>query len=281
VKPVRPPIDGGTALITGASSGIGRELARRLAPRTRNLVLVARRADRLEELRAELETSNPSLTVHTAACDLADEVATGAMLEWVSEGVGAVDVLVNNAGIGDQSLYDGADWTRVRQVLQVNVVALALLTHRLIPRMVERGRGGVLNLGSGAGHSFIPGAAAYTGAKHFVDGFTETLRLELAEAGVAVTQVCPGPVETEFDQAAGMEGLSGGPPEFLTITAEQCAREAIRGFERGDALVFPGFPYRVIMPLVGFIPRSLQRRTVRSTARSLRDAPQSRERDDR
>ncbi|MDQ4063214.1 MAG: SDR family oxidoreductase [Actinomycetota bacterium] len=272
MKPARPPIDGGTILITGASSGIGRELARQLAPRARNLVLVARRAGRLEDLRPELEAKNPHLAVYIAACDLADEDATGSMLDWVSGRVGAVDVLVNNAGIGDQHLYDKADWARVRRVLQVNILTPALLTHRLVPQMVERGRGGVLNVGSGAGHSFLPGAAAYTGTKHFVDGFTETLHLELVEAGVAVTQVCPGPVETEFDQAADMEGLAGGPPKFLTISADRCARETIRGFERGNALIFPGFPYRAIMPLVGFIPRFLQRRTARSTARDLRNA---------
>ena len=176
---MRPPIDGGTILITGASSGIGSELARQLAPRARNLVLVARRTGRLEDLRPELEAKNPHLAVYIAACDLADEAATGSMLDRVSERVGAVDVLVNNAGIGDQHLYDKADWARVRRVLQVNILTPALLTHRLVPQMVERGRGGVLNVGSGAGHSFLSGAAAYTGTKHFVDGFTESLRLEL------------------------------------------------------------------------------------------------------
>ncbi len=270
---MRPDIDGAIVMITGASSGIGRELSRQLAPRARALVLVARRADRLEELRAELESTNSSLVVHVASCDLGDETTTGAMLDWVSETVGDVDVLVNNAGLGDQNLYDRADWSRIRQVVLVNVLALAFLTHRLVPAMVRKGRGGVLNIGSGAGHSFIPGTAAYVGAKHFVDGFTETLRLELAEAGVAVTQVCPGPVETEFDRAAGIEGLSGGPPEFLTISAERCASEAIQGFERGEALVFPGFPYKAIMPLAGFVPRSLQRRFARSTARDLRNEP--------
>ena len=275
-----PPTNGRTVLITGASSGIGRELARGFAPRAGALVLVARRTGRLEELRAELEAAHPSLVVHVAACDLGEEEEVEGMLSWIAEKIGAVDVLVNNAGLGDQSLYDRSDWRRIRQSIRVNVEALALLTHRLVPGMVSRGDGGILNIGSGAGHSLIPGAAAYVGTKHFVDGFTETLRLELADAGVAVTQVCPGPVETEFDQAAGMEGLSGGPPEFLTISAERCAREAIRGFERGEALVFPGFPYKAIMPLAGFIPRFLQRRVARSTARTLRYPPGFAERSD-
>lgn len=269
----RPPVDGGAILITGASSGIGRELARRLAPRARTLVLVARRAERLEALRDELLAGNPRLGVRVEPCDLADPVAVGRMADSVLEGVGPIDVLVNNAGVGDQALYDKAEWSRVERVVRVNVVAPALLTHRLVPGMVSRGRGGVLNIGSGAGHSFLPGAAAYTASKHFVDGFTETLRLELAGAGVAVTQVCPGPVETGFDQAAGVEGgLSGGPPAFLTVSPQECARDAIRGFGRGDALVFPGFPYKALMPLAGFVPRSVLRRLAQATARRLRGA---------
>lgn len=274
---IQPPIDGSTILITGASSGIGRELARQLAPRARTLVLVARRADRLEELRDELLARlarNPRLSVRVEPCDLAEPVAVERMADSVLEEVGPIDVLVNNAGVGDQALYDRANWSRVERVIRVNLVALALLTHRLISGMVLRRRGGVLNIGSGAGHSFLPGAAAYMASKHFVDGFTETLRLELAEAGVAVTQVCPGPVETEFDRAAGIEeGLAGGPPGFLIISAEKCAREAIRGFERGGALVFPGFPYKILMPIVGFVPRFVQRRLARATAWRLRGAP--------
>jgi uncharacterized protein len=268
---MRAPIDGGTVLITGASSGIGRELARQLALRAGSLVLVARRADRLKTVREEALAANPRLNVYPEPCDLADLGAVEGMLRSVQEKAGAVDILVNNAGLGHYNLYDRSDWDRIHRMLQVNVVGLALLTHRLVPGMVARGRGGIMNIGSGAGFALLPGSAAYVGTKYFVHGFSETLRVELLECGVVVTHVAPGPVETEFNEAAGVTGEpSSGSWSLLRISAEQCAREAIRGFERGQALVFPGRAYRLLMRLLGITPRPLQRLSVRAMARQLR-----------
>ncbi len=276
---MRPPLDNSVVLITGASAGIGRELARQFAPRARALALVARRAERLEEVRAELLARHPELIVHVLPCDLGDPAAVEALLSAVAQTVGAVDILVNNAGLGDQALYDQADWARIRQMLEVNVVALARLTHHFVGPMVARGRGGVLNIGSGAGFALLPGAAAYTGTKHFVTGFSATLQAELAAAGVAVTQVCPGPVDTEFDEVAGMRGLAGGPPHVMRISAEQCARAAVQGFARGQPLVFPGAAYKALMVLLPLIPRPLLRAMARRVARRLRTpTPQAVER---
>jgi short-subunit dehydrogenase len=126
--------------------------------------------------------------------------------------------------------------------------------------MVARGRGGILNIGSGAGLAVTPAGAAYCASKHFIDGFSEALRADLSGTGVVVTQVCPGPVDSEFDSVAGSEGgIVGGPPQFMRISAEQCAREALAGFDRGAALVLPGRAYRVAMTLLPLAPRSLQR----------------------
>jgi uncharacterized protein len=147
----RPPIDGGTVLITGASAGIGRELAVQLAPRARTLILLARRAGRLEELRTALVAKHPQLQVLTLPVDLSDEADTGRAIAEAGEQAGAMDVLVNNAGVGDQALADQADWARVRNVLRTNVLAVVQLTTALVPAMVDRGRGGVLNMGSGPG----------------------------------------------------------------------------------------------------------------------------------
>jgi uncharacterized protein len=158
---VRPPVDGGTALITGASSGIGREFAAQLAARAGTLVVVARRAGLLEGLRAELMAAHPRLQVVALPVDLSEERDVDRGVAALREQVGAVDVLINNAGIGDQALFDGTDWTRTRQILHTNVVAVVQLTARLVPSMVERGRGGVLNMGSGAGLTVMPAAAAY------------------------------------------------------------------------------------------------------------------------
>ena len=200
---VRPPVDGGTVLITGASSGIGREFAAQLAARAGTLVVVARRARLLEGLRAELMAAHPRLQVVALPVDLSDERDVDRCVATLREQVGAVDVLINNAGLGDQALFDATDWIRTRQILHTNVVAVVQLTALLVSSMVERGRGGVLNVGSGAGLTVMPGAAAYSASKHFTDGFSEALRADLAGTGVVVTQVCPGPVDSDFDTVAG------------------------------------------------------------------------------
>jgi short-subunit dehydrogenase len=267
----RPPVDGGTVLLTGASAGIGRELAVQLAPRARTLILLARRAARLEELRTSLLQKHPQLQVLTVTVDLSDENDVDRALDEASQRAGTVDVLVNNAGVGDQALADQADWTRVRAVLRTNVLAVAQLTTRLVPAMVERGRGGVLNIGSGAGLTIMPAAAAYTASKHFVDGFSEALRADLAGTGVVVTQVCPGPVDSEFDQVAGSAGgMTGSAPEFMRIGAAQCAREALAGFDHGVPLVFPGRPYRIMMRTLPLVPRTMFRGQAARSATRLR-----------
>jgi len=267
----RPPIDGGTVLVTGASAGIGRELAVQLAPRARALVLLARRAGRLEELRTSLLAKHPRLQVLTLVVDLSDESDVGQAVAKAGEQAGAVDVLVNNAGVGHEALADQADWARVRAVLRTNVLAVAQLTTALVPAMVKRGRGGVLNMGSGAGLTVMPAAAAYSASKHFMDGFSEALRADLTGTGVVVTQVCPGPVDSEFDQVAGSQGgMTGGPPQFLRISAAQCAREALAGFDRGAPLVFPGRAYRIVMRGLPLLPRELSRRQAARSATRLR-----------
>jgi len=266
-----PPIDGGTVLVTGASAGIGRELAALFAPRARMLILLARRAGRLDELRASLVASHPRLQVLTLPVDLSDENDVDRALAEAAEQTRTVDILVNNAGIGDQALADQADWARVRTMLHTNVLAVAQLTTALVPAMVKRGRGGVLNMGSGAGLTVMPAAAAYSASKHFMDGFSEALRADLTGTGVVITQVCPGPVDSEFDQLAGSAGgMTGGPPQFLRISAAQCAREALAGFDRGVPLVFPGRAYRITMRALPLVPRQLARRQAARSAARIR-----------
>jgi uncharacterized protein len=261
----------GTVLITGASAGIGRELALRFGARAQTLVLVARRLDRLEKLRAELLERHPGLKVVAFAADLSDEHNIETLLARIAEQAGPVDVLVNNAGLGDAALFDRSDWARTRQILRTNIFAVTQLTSAVAPSMVQRGRGGVLNIGSGAGVTVMPNAAAYVGSKHFVAGFSEALHADLAGTGVTVTQVCPGPVDSEFDQVAGsVGGMAGAPPQFFRISAAQCAREALAGFERGDALVFPGRAYRFAMRALPLIPMWLRRRQAANTAARLR-----------
>lgn len=266
-------LDGATVVVTGASSGIGRELALQLGRRAAVLVLVARRVDRLEQLRDELVAGRPDLRVVVMPVDLSDEKALDQSVAEIQAQVGPVDVLVNNAGIGDQVLFDQADWSRTRQVLYTNVIGLARLTAAFVPPMVERGRGGVLNIGSGAGLTVMPASAAYSASKHFVDGFSEALRADLAGTGVAVTQVCPGPVDSEFDAVAGsVGGMTGGPPQFLRISAATCATQAIAGLEHNAAMVFPGRAFRVAMAVLPLAPRRLLRRRPAQAAAAVRSA---------
>ncbi len=263
----------GTVLITGASSGIGRELALEFGARSETLAIVARRLDRLEKLRAELLARHAGLKVIALAADLSEEREIERLLGRVAEQAGHIDVLVNNAGVGDAALFDRAEWARTRQILHTNVIAVAQLTAALVPGMAKRGRGGVLNIGSGAGLTVLPNAAAYVASKHFVAGFSEALRADLAGTGVTVTQVCPGPVDSEFDELAGsVGGMAGAPPKFFRISAARCAREAVAGFEHGSAVVYPGRAYRFVMRMLPLFPMWLRRRQAASIAARVRGA---------
>jgi uncharacterized protein len=266
---MRPPIDNGTILITGASAGIGRELAKQFAARARAIILVARRLELLEKLSNELQSLRKELKVHIEACDLNNLSSIESMLTSAIQKAGQIDILVNNAGFGDRSLFEEEDWQRVESMIRVNVIAPAFLTRRLLPAMIEREAGGILNISSGAGIAIMPGSAIYSSTKYFLNGFSEALRAEVNSAGICVTAVCPGPVETEFDSVAGGR-LAGVPPPFMAISAEQCAREAIEGFEKNHAIVYPGFAYRRLMKLLPFVPRSLQRSVASKTGKKVR-----------
>jgi uncharacterized protein len=267
IAPVQPPLDG-SVLVTGASAGIGQALARRLAPSARRLVLVARREERLLALADELRGARAELQVEVHRCDLGDASARARLLDAVEAG-GPIDVLVNNAGFGDQSLFERSRWDKLDRMLALNVVALTELCHRVVPGMVERRRGGVLNISSGFGLSWMPGMAVYVGTKHYVTGFTESLRAEVQAHGVVVTQVCPGPVRTEFhDVAADTTGLR--PPAFAYLSVEQCAAEALRGFMRGRAIVVPGLLVRNLLRLYAVTPRWLWRIIVGVVAKRMR-----------
>lgn len=265
----RPPIAGATVLLTGASSGIGLELARLFAHEARCLVLVARRKDRLVALAAELCAARPTLEVRVEVCDLGQpEEATRLVERLEADGL-AIDVLVNNAGIGVMGMFDRSDPQRVRAMIDLNVTSLVALTHACVGGMVARGRGGILNVSSGAGLTLMPGFAAYVGTKHFVTGFSETLRCDLSGTGVTVTQLCPGPVATEFEQTAGnFTGMK--VPGFVEISAVTCAKAAFSGFRRGKALVVPGLVMKVLLGLTAWTPRWLVRFYTGIAARMLR-----------
>jgi short-subunit dehydrogenase len=252
------PYDDAVVIVTGASSGIGLALAKQMAPRAKAIALVARRVERLEELAKGLRERHPKLKVFVRRCDLTDLEDAGAMIDDVEKELGPIDVLVNNAGFGDVGAFDLASWDKLARMIQLNVVSLTYLTKRVISGMYERRRGGVLNISSGFGLEFMPGLAAYVATKHYVTALSESLRVEARHFGVTVTQVCPGPVDTEFDAVA--ENPTGEqPPAIVRISAEKCARSALRGFARKRAIVVPGLVMKIVMLLGASSARWIKR----------------------
>jgi uncharacterized protein len=255
-------LDGYNALITGASAGIGREFARQLAGCARSMILVARREERLVELRDELRLQHPKLDVHMRKVDLADLAQLKELIEWLNRERIDVDLLVNNAGLGDTGPFATSDPIRNEQMTLVNVVALTSLTRHLLPRMIAKRRGGILNVSSSAGFLPIPGDAVYAATKAYVTSFSEALRAELRGTGVSVCALCPGPVHTEFQEVASRPGRRVKPspgPEFLQVAVEQVVREALTALEADRPLVIPGSAMKVAMFLSRLMPMPVVR----------------------
>jgi len=261
-------LDGCRVMITGASAGIGREFARQLADRARTLVLVARREQRLNDLRDELRNRNAQLNVHVHAVDLCNKSQIDELVRWLDQNKISIDFLINNAGLGDYGPFATSPLERDDEMLQVNVVALTTLTRRLLPQMVAEKRGAILNVSSSAGFLPIPGMAVYAASKAYVNSFSEALRAELRGASVTVTALCPGPVHTEFGDVAkrpGREPETG--PGFVYVSAENTARDALAAVEAERPLVIPGLAMKLGIFLVRITPMSILRLAWRLGAR--------------
>lgn len=239
-----------TALVTGASSGIGLELAREHAKRGGDLVLVARRRDKLETLRQELESAH-GIKVTVLDRDLAAPDAAESLVRELDAAGLPIDVLINNAGFGGHGKFHERDWADDKQMIQLNVMTLAALTRLLLPGMVARGRGRVMNVASVAG--FLPGPlqATYYATKAFVVTLSEALANELKGTGVTVTVLCPGATATEFESRANLTGtrlfVAGVAP------ASKVAAHGYAAMLKGKPLAIPGlsnkFMARVLIPL--------------------------------
>jgi len=261
-------LEGCNALITGASAGIGREFARQLGGRARSLILIARREQSLNELRDELNRQYPKLAVSSRKIDLADLAQLNEVLAWLDhEGID-VDLLINNAGLGDSGPFATSNPIRNEQMTLVNIVALTTLTRHLLPRMIARARGGILNVSSSAGFLPIPGFAVYAATKAYVTSLSEALRAELRGTGVGVCALCPGPVHTEFQEVAKRPGAQPDTgPEFVIVPVEQVVRDALAAVEANRPLIIPGFPMKLGMFLVRITPMPILRLLARLSPR--------------
>ena len=241
-----------SALITGASSGIGEQFARQLAASGRDLILVARRADRLEALAAELPTQ-----AQVIACDLGSDAAS--LPARVAELGVDVDLLINNAGFGTHGRFVEIPEGRDAEMVRVNCEAVVVLTRAFLPAMIERGTGGIIVVASTAGMQPLPYETTYAASKAFALNFTDALNAELRGTGVRCLAVNPGPVPTEWQRVAGFDDSQTLPG---AIEAEQCVREALAAYERGARSIVPGRTFRWMMRAGKLSPRGIQLRVM-------------------
>ena len=232
-----------TALITGATAGLGEQFARQLAPVAARLILVGRRRERLASLSESLREKFPALAVETIPMDLALSSERVRLASHIIREEIPVNLLVNNAGLGDLGPFDTAEWERLEPMLSVNVAALTHLTHLLLPMLRASRPAAILNVSSIAGFYPLPEMAVYAASKAYVTSFSEALRMELAPAGITVSALCPGPVPTEFFQVATRDGESIRAMDrshpALATSPELVVRDALRGLEKDKPGVIP------------------------------------------
>ncbi|MEI7913911.1 MAG: SDR family oxidoreductase [Mycobacteriaceae bacterium] len=255
-----------TALVTGASSGIGEQFALQMAARGLNLVLAARSEDRLQALATRLRSQHPGIEVGVIVSDLAVPEGPKALTDRLAGDGTVVDVLVNNAGFGSHNLFVDEDPDNLAREIQLNCSSLVTLTSRLLPGMVERGRGGVLNVASTAGFQPIPTMAVYAATKAFVLSFTEALWAETRKTGVRVVALCPGATETEFFDATGKDFMTSGRQ-----SADEVAAVGLKAFFDGNGpTVVSGTLNRLMASSSRLAPRSVVTRIAELRVRPSR-----------
>jgi uncharacterized protein len=262
-----PPTLDDTVLVTGASAGIGTELARELARRNYNLVLVARREERLRELAEDLRLSH-GIHADIETCDLTDADARRELVARLRAGEREIVGVCNNAGFGTVTSLVKSDLEREQQVVRLNVEAVHHLTGAFLPRMVERGAGGILNVASTAAFQPLPGFATYAASKAFVQSFSEAVHAELGGTGVSVTCLFPGFTHTEFVDNAGPGVKASTIPEVFWMEAPDVARTGIDAMIAGRRTAIPGLKNRAAMLGGRMTPRTVLLPLVRQVTRN-------------
>jgi short-subunit dehydrogenase len=243
------------ALITGGSAGIGAAFAHQLAARGHDLILVARRADRLEALARELERDHP-VRVEALAADLVTDAGQAAVEQRILREE-RLALLVNNAGFGTMGKFTDVDVAPQDQMHRLHVLATMRLTHAALQGMIARRRGGIINVSSVAGYVATPGSVSYCATKHWMNVFTEGLYLELKNAGspVVVQALCPGFTTSEFHDRLAFD--RSAIPSWLWLKADDVAAESLRGLDRGKLFVVTGWQYKLAVLLIKLVPARL------------------------
>lgn len=245
-----------TALITGASTGIGATFAVTLAERGHDLILVARSQDKLDALAEQIQlATGRSVAVITA--DLGLPSSGSALAQKVASLKLEVDLLINNAGFGSAGAFAKQSAARDAEMIALNCTAVVDLVHAFLPAMIQRGRGGVINVASVAGFQPMPYMAIYAASKAFVLSFTEGLWAELRGTGVKVTALCPGPVDTPFFEATGTPKLRKTVPKGLMMQPKPVVEAALAALEAGRPVCIPGAPNKALAQLPRLLPRRL------------------------
>ncbi|MGQ0585712.1 MAG: SDR family NAD(P)-dependent oxidoreductase [Gammaproteobacteria bacterium] len=245
-----------TALITGASSGIGAAFAEALAADGMDLILVARSEDKLRVLAKQLHEVH-SRRVEVVTADLG-AAGSAAKVRTAADALGMpIDLLINNAGFGTAGAIVSQDAERERQEVLLNAAAVVDMTHAFLPAMVERRRGGIINVASVAAFQPLPYMAVYAATKAFVLSFSQAVRGEVRNKGVKVLALCPGPVDTPFFEATGNAKLRGSVPKATLMSAEAVVKAALRAFRAGRSVVVPGIANRLLTSSVRFMPRDV------------------------
>jgi short-subunit dehydrogenase len=258
------------ALVTGASAGIGEAFAERLARDGWNLCIVARRRERLEELARALRKRH-GIRVDVVVADLTDAADLHRLERRVARDA-SMELLVNNAGIADFGRFIDRDREREEAEIRLNVLAVVRLTHAVLPGMVRRQRGAVINVSSAA--ALLPGPfiAVYSACKAFLNTFTEALHFELDATGVRVQVLCPGLTRTEIFESAGADASS--LPDFMWMSASAVVDESLAALERGTVVCIPGFTTQALTSLSGLLPHEASGRIAQFlTERSIKPLP--------
>lgn len=248
-------------IITGASSGFGEAFARRLAPHTGELLLIARSREALLHLAKELAEQHTGLRTEAIPCDLTDDSALDQLITSLTTRPPAKTLLINNAGAGDYGEFAEGAWNRVRLLLKLNMESLTHLSHALIPGLQQQG-GDIINISSLAALLPIPDFAVYAATKAYVSSFSEALRLELKTCGIRVLAVCPGPVSTGFGKAARRSGFTGnmmpGRNAFDT-PVHTVVEDTLKALHNNRARVFPGMKIKLVAFLLQLTPTGIIR----------------------